>query len=810
MGLTVKPINAKHRRLIRQIHEFNKIPEEDTVQRLFYLQKINYHINSIPIFEGEFKWLAARGPESWRAHLETRGINPDGSFLFRGIQFAKAVAAQIPASLISPGLKEEVEGKNIYELMQERDALLKSTRSFSEIKEQFLAISERLSVLAEKESILKKNLDDHAQILSLAKEKIRAIKGESDLSSSDYKTEVLGEKQVNNFNFKFRMKGWKEALVFRVEDRNDLSFEQDLHSYPVSKYFANDVALFMMQFKSEDHKEIEFKPVVLSQFANQGSLLDIAKKLKGQPQQKIAAITKYYFNQINDFCLKLKEANAYHPDIKLSNFLMHNHKLLISDRKTFVRSPKPLASTLRSSPRYAPPQYLACLDEACEDYIPKAYTTQIDIEQLMSYQMGKALKEFLIVTQLGDIPEKSDEKNRSILAHFEKPNRAIINLSILVEELTRYEEGKRLTIEQFKRLLPFFNHNIDDFYKQLEKELPAKNLGIEHELNEIDQLLHNNKLKGINFLEQANIVFATISEQNPKEPRFNRVTEKLAIKCYQECSKSYFSQISQNIEDALLTKDWDSASWWRQIIHTLSFGFFRVKRVTTADNIDISLNFNDPQFRTHFIQLEFLPATILDNLGASEANNFKDYFQAHLEEIRALNDTNSNGEEEVGVLEKQKDPTIEEANILTPQKSAEKKDEELLSTETIVVKNNSIEKSDEATSPTKTSADVEPHADEESPTKQQKTASQTDKKPKHKKRTSVDLKENYRFFAELAKGAKDDDPQIKKRSIRRVGSTLFRGEKSSHYPRAQDIFRQPSVVQEKVSNQEHLTTGLTQ
>lgn len=101
----------------------------------------------------------------------------------------------------------------------------------------------------------------------------------------------------------------------------------------------------------------------------------------------------------------------------------------------------------------------------------------------------------------------------------------------------------------------------------------TKNLGIEHELNEIDQLLHNNKLKGINFLEQANIVFATISEQNPKEPRFNRVTEKLAIKCYQECSKSYFSQISQDIEDALLTKDWDSASWWRQIIHTLSFGF---------------------------------------------------------------------------------------------------------------------------------------------------------------------------------------------------------------------------------------------
>lgn len=802
MGLTVKPINVKHRKLIRQIHAFNKIPDEDVVQRLFYIQKINYHINSAPIFEGEFKWLAASGPESWRAHLEMHGINPDGSFLFKGIQFAKAVAAQVPASLISSGLKEKVEGKDIYQLMQERDALLKSASPFDEIKEQFLAISARLSMLAEKDNILKKNLDEHAQILSLAKEKISAIKGESDLSSSDYKTEVLGKKQVNNFNFKFRMRGWKKTLVFRVEDRNDLSFEQDLHSYPVSKYFANDVALFMMQFKSEDHKEIEFKPVVLSQFANQGSLLDIAKRLKGQPQQKIAAVTKYYFNQINDFCLKLKEANAYHPDIKLSNFLVHNHKLLVSDRKTFVRSLKPLASILRSSPRYAPPQYLACLDEECEDYIPKAYTTQIDVEQLMSYQMGKALREFLIVTQLGEIPEQSDEEHRTVLAHFEKPNRVIINLSMLVEELTRYEEGKRLTIEQFQRLLPYINHNIDDFYRQLEKELPAKNLGIERELNEIEQLLHNNKLKGINFLEQANIIFTDISEQNSKEPRFNQIAEKLAIKCYQECSENYFSQISQEIESALLTKDWNSASWWRRIVHTLSFGFFRVERVNTADNIAISLNFNDQEFRTHFIQMEFLPATILDGLGVSEANNFKDYFQSHLDEIRALNDTNSNseesGEEEpVDISEKQNNP-IEAAGTPPSKKGAKKPQEELLSTDTIVVKNNDTKKSGEAISPSK------PSADEESLPKQQKTASQTDTKPQHKKRTSVDLKENYRFFAELAKGAKDDDPKVRKRSIRRVGSTLFRGEKSSHYPKAQDIFSQPSVAPKKGSHQENL------
>ncbi|HHT0593615.1 TPA: LegK7 family Dot/Icm T4SS effector kinase [Legionella anisa] len=798
MGLTVKPINTRNRKLIRQINEFNTIPAEDAAKHLFYLQKINYLINATPIFEGEFKWLSASGPESWRAHQETHGINPDASFLFKGIQFAQAVAAQVPASLISSELKDEIEGKNIYQLMQERDALLKSAKAFDEIGERFLAISFRLSLLAEKDTVLKKTLDEHAQTLSLAKEKISAIKGESDLSSSAYETEILGEKQVNNFNFKFRMKGWKKTLVFRVEDRHDLSFEQDLHSYPVSQYFANDVALFMMQFKSEDHEHIEFRPVVLSQFADQGSLLDIAKKLKGQPQQKIAAITEYYFNQVNDFCLKLKDAGAYHPDIKLSNFLAHKHKLLVSDRKTFVRTPKPLASTLRSSPRYAPPQYLACLDEECEDYISKAYTTQIDVEQLMSYQMGKMLKEFLILTQLDEIAEKSNEKPRTVLAHFEKPNPAITNLSILVEELTRYDEGKRLTIEQFKRLLPFVNHNVDNFYKQLEKELPAKNLGIEHELNKMEQLLHNNKLHGINFLEQANIIFATVSEQKgSKEPRFNRIGEKLAIKCYQECSESYFFQISQKIETALLIKDLESASWFRRIVHTLSFGFFRVARVTTADNIEISLNFNDQEFRTHFIQMEFLPATILDSFGTSEANNFKDYFQAHLDEIRALNDSESNGEkeeEEVNILEKQKDSTEKATNDPIPQKGAEEEDEKTLSAGTMIVKNISTKKSEETSPPTKTATDEETSAEEESPTKQQKTASQTDKKPQHKKKTSVDLAENYRFFAKLAKGGiEDDDPQVKKRSIRRVGSTLFRGEKRSHYPKAQEIFKQTPV-----------------
>ncbi|WP_454781081.1 LegK7 family Dot/Icm T4SS effector kinase [Legionella sp. WA2022007384] len=784
MGLKIEPISAKHRKLRRLIQEFNKISDEDVVQRLYYLQKINYAINSTPISEGEFKWLSARDKDSWQAHLEAYGINPDGSFLLKGFQFANAVAKQIAASKFRAS-----EGEDIYQLMQKRDALLKSTEPFEQVKNEFLAISYRLNLLAEKNAILKKELDEHKQILHLAKEKISAIKGEIDLSSSEYMTEPLGEKQVNNHNYKFKMKRWEKYLVFRVEDRNDLSFEQDLHSFPVAKYFVNDAALFMMQFESEHSKEIEYKPVVISQFAEQGSLVNVAKTLKGESQQKIAATAQFYFKQINNFLLELEKANAYHPDIKLSNFLVHQNKLLVSDRKTFVRSAQPLASDLRSTPRYAPPQYLACLDDKCEDYRPKARTTHIDIKQLMSYQLGKMLKEFLIVTQLGELPTKSGKEHRNVLAHFHKPNRAITNFSILIDELTRFDEGKRLTIEQFNRLLPFLNHKTDFFYQQIELQLSSETLDIDGELKEVKKLLNSNKFKGINYLARANVIFSAISERTPSEPRLNYIAEKLATKCYQKYSKNYFSGISQEIEAALLTNDWNSASWWRQMVQTLSWGFFRVPRVTTADQIKISLDYNDQNFQTHFHQFEFLPAEELDSLGITEADNFKEYFKVHFDEIRALNNKEANRAEEE--LAAQASGVSKDSGTISSSRKKQKEDEsseEFLPSDTMVVKNVTEEKntktSEEGSSPLKSSADAPPS------TEPQKTTSQTEEKPGHQRKTSVTLAENYRFFAALANGYKDiDNPGVRRRSIRKVGPTLFRGEIIS---RVDEIFQPPS------------------
>lgn len=151
------------------IDGFNKTPEEDVIQRLFYLQKINYYINSIDMEMGLFEWIdaSAKDKQSLQAYLIAHGINPVGSFLFKGMQFAKAVSAQIETPLST-----QEDEKDFDQFMQERDALLSSNLSFEESKKRFIEISYQLNLLAEKDAGLKNTLADHAQILSLAKEKL--------------------------------------------------------------------------------------------------------------------------------------------------------------------------------------------------------------------------------------------------------------------------------------------------------------------------------------------------------------------------------------------------------------------------------------------------------------------------------------------------------------------------------------------------------------------------------------------------------------------------------------------------------------
>ena len=359
------------------INKFNGLKEDDHVQRIFYLQKINYVLNQCDFDKNLYDWAANRpdieGSLQW--FLNSYGINPDASFFLRNIQFARAVTtalekpqdfpqapkpddiAKEPPQDDSPSSKpkdgplneEELNEKKlkkdddrIYKLMQQCAAMLPEMppslpEDIDAQQKKFIELSKQINQIAITNKTYKETVDAHQEILRLAQHKIYAMKGYTEEKSSAYLTEPLNADggHVNNYNFKFKMKRWHKMLIIRGEDRSNLEIEQHLQNYPVRKYFSDDAAIFMLEKKHDTEEIIEYKPMVVGQYANQSDLRKVARKLKEENKSQliVASTLKHFFLEMNDFCLKLKDAGAYHPDIKLSNFLVHNHKLLVADRK---------------------------------------------------------------------------------------------------------------------------------------------------------------------------------------------------------------------------------------------------------------------------------------------------------------------------------------------------------------------------------------------------------------------------------------------------------------------------------------------
>ncbi|KTD43656.1 hypothetical protein [Legionella quateirensis] len=667
--------------LVQLVDDYNKIPEQEHIQRLFYLQKINYLSNTLSPNAELYEWMTNSEQNSFLDHLKAYHINPHASFFLKGIQFAQAVALYSKKEPVDEVVidkeqavalyskKESVDEvvndkekeyppNSEYALMQNRDDILLN-KTFEESGDEYMALSLKLAQLALTDHKIKTKVQKQVIISEMVESKIQAVKGNTNFSEPvpfrvTYKTEPLGA-GGNNANFRFKMSGWDEMMIFRVEDRSDLSLEQRLHSHPVSIYFIEDYVLFRKMVKNK-LSPIEYRPVVLSQFANQGDLTEVAKKLHNQPATKIAAIAGYYFDQVTHFCSLLIDAKAYHPDIKLSNFLAHNNRLLISDRKTLIENAHPLVNTVRSSPNFAPDEYNDCLDFDVFgiDFNEKADTTVLDMPRFMAFQVGMILKEFLLLTQLDKLPDDFRNRDQSAASYFVSPPNPIINLSFLVQELTRTDPQKRMTIDQFKSLVKYRNMNPENFYNKVESEFPSAQLGIQDDIDEINTLLNEKKNNGFwqgivssfmnlftpstyhkDFLLRANEVFKKISESDPKETRLTRLAEKLAVKCYREYSHTYFKQCSQSLEAALYKQDWDKAPWYSKALYWLSFGLYNVERSSNVDiaAVKIKQDLKGEEFQMHFPLLEFLPPNELDHLGTLQSARFKEFLYSHVNEI---------------------------------------------------------------------------------------------------------------------------------------------------------------------------------
>ena len=205
---------AKTKALRALVTQFNSIPTTDDIQRLFYLQKINYLLNTMELNDKLFEWLNNPGVEGWLMQLEQYSINPYAAFSFKGIQFAQAIAIR------AQDKTERDDSKDEYYWMQKRDNLLKNN-SYEECQDEYIALSCQLDELAKNTKRIKDMVSNHSKILHAVKPKLDAIQGkkpsESNTSAPSYKTKILGEK-INNYNFELTMEGWDKPFVLCVED----------------------------------------------------------------------------------------------------------------------------------------------------------------------------------------------------------------------------------------------------------------------------------------------------------------------------------------------------------------------------------------------------------------------------------------------------------------------------------------------------------------------------------------------------------------------------------------------------------------
>lgn len=640
---------VQYKDLCSLVNQYNKIPTDDKAQQLFYLQKINYMLNTLVYNEELFLWVHNQDKDGWRQRLLDYDINPYGSFFLKTYQFAQAVAVAVKGTTDFEDTPIDfLENRELaFKLVQQRDVYFTENTSYEACKKGYLQLSCQLNTLSRTSDIIQNKFADHLLILESAQGKIEHIiyPNAEKKTGTGYKTEPLGN-HVNNYNFKFEMKGWEPPFIFCAENRDNWEDEQKLHGYPVSTYFINEYAGFMMAFKEKGSKEEEdnivFQPVSLSQFANQGNLADVAKRLRkcNASNNCIATYTGFYFKQLIDFCTKLVESKHYHPDIKLTNFLVDRNRIRVSDRKTILNENTPHVKKVRSTPLYAPDEFLKYLNLAMDGFNYKAINrnAKLDMEPFMAYQLGMALKEFLILTQQKELPHDFRDPDSCAASSFKKPSRQIANFSLLIKELTREEPGKRLKISTLQSLLIFILKPTDEFYNEIEKILPSSELGIQDELDEITQVIESD-ITGTELLKKSNLIFNKIKDREPREHRLIRMAEKLSVKCYHECSENFFQKYVNDVDQLMETKeqfDWNHAPWYRKLLQMITFGLFPVRRTTTEEyltTVEHNIPIKDEAFQIHFPQLYFLPEAELKGFDETKIENFSIFIQAYKDEI---------------------------------------------------------------------------------------------------------------------------------------------------------------------------------
>lgn len=477
--------------LSNAITEYNEISENRSIKKLYYLQKINHYFREfmakghkavidwshICVWSRQEDKTSDEVEESgFEHHLQRYGIHRDASELLQSIEFSEAV--------VHFGKPLYDTDKSFYQSLRDRDATFTATdkTEADKIKEYHENNASIWNFYLTDET-LRTTILRQRNILILIYPKLEAIQELVQQNFEGFASKIMGSLPANNQNFNFTVENpftmdeffpkKQHQLVIRVEDRNSLGDDRLLQTYPVSEYFIEEYATVMVLFR--DGQQETYLPVVISEYAPQGNLKTYAQSLYGKNDLEILKKTVDIFEQMSDFCLELKESGHYHPDIKLTNFLIHHDdQLRISDRKTIIDSERPIANTVCSTYDFSPPEYQQCFMNGNGGPVVKKVMERLTMEMnsFMSYQLGNVLKEFILESHNISYEKDKSAIRDKLLADLiskKKPNHNENNLLKLIQALTQKNPLKRLSILNFKALLEKTNCNEAEFLTELTK-----------------------------------------------------------------------------------------------------------------------------------------------------------------------------------------------------------------------------------------------------------------------------------------------------------------------------------------------------
>lgn len=257
--------------------------------------------------------------------------------------------------------------------------------SIPELQEQY---QENASVaIALRRGLRKLNPKESAEIALLFKtanaDVLKHKLGELCPELPNYKIELLGGS--NNTNWLFTDESTQEIFCIRVEWPSNQAIVKELRQTPLSRFLSKDYEDFV---SSGDSTFV----TVVTPYAAQGNLRSFRENNNGFFDERgLIRQAVAHIGQILDFCQVCNEFNIVDFDIKLSNFLLDAQgRVFIADHKGLWktnREGKISKSLIITTPTYKPPEH------------SNRKLNDLDGEKIMTYQLGLALYEYLVVPE---------------------------------------------------------------------------------------------------------------------------------------------------------------------------------------------------------------------------------------------------------------------------------------------------------------------------------------------------------------------------------------------------------------------------